>query len=245
MTVLPTPAPPSNVSKPTIAGNPVQGQTLTESQGSWTNGPTESAHQWEDCDSSGGGCSPIADATARTYTLTKNDVRHTVRVRETASNVDGTSAAARSDATEVVRVSAPVSSTVTLAHVNCKLTPGSNKVLLRDKKSKPGKRPDAKPGMLALVAICDQAANVTLKGNVTEPLGKGPERGNQRRKVFKLTIARASLTARDAKVLLMKFPAKALRALQHGSKESATFTLIATNANGTTRVTTRIGALKQ
>jgi hypothetical protein len=102
-----------------------------------------------------------------------------------------------------VRTSAPVSSAVTHAHVSCKLTPGSNKVL-RGKKSKPGKQPDAKPVMMALVATCDQAARVTLKGYVTEPLGKGRERGKQRHKVFKLTIARASLTARDAKVLLNK-----------------------------------------
>jgi hypothetical protein len=246
VTVQPTsaPTPPSNVSKPTIAGTPIQGQTLTESQGSWTSSPTSYAHRWEDCDSSGGGCSPIAGATARTYTLTSNDVGHTIRVQETASNVDGTSAAATSDATAIVRRPAPVRPAVTVAHVNCTLTPRSNKVLLRGKKGKPGKQPNARPGMMALVATCDQAANVTMKGYVTESLGKEPKRGKQRRKVFKLTIARASLTARDAKVLLMKLPVNALLALQHRSKESATFTLIATNANGTTSVIARIGTLR-
>jgi hypothetical protein len=41
---------------PTIAGTAVQGQTLTESNGTWVNAPTFYAYQWEDCDARGATC---------------------------------------------------------------------------------------------------------------------------------------------------------------------------------------------
>ena len=53
---------PTIVQPPTITGVFVQGQTVTESHGSWTNSPTAYGYQWEDCDSAGNSCTAITGA---------------------------------------------------------------------------------------------------------------------------------------------------------------------------------------
>ena len=99
-------APPSNTSQPSISGTAMQGQTLTESHGTWDSNPTSFAYQWQDCDSSGSGCANIAGASGQTYTLTASDVGHKVVVVETATNSTG-STPASSAATAVVVVPVP------------------------------------------------------------------------------------------------------------------------------------------
>ena len=93
--------PPANTGLPTISGTAQQGQTLSASTGSWSGSPTGYAYQWQDCDSGGANCIPIAGATSATYLLAAADVGHTIRVQVTASNSDG-SAAATSAATAAV-----------------------------------------------------------------------------------------------------------------------------------------------
>ena len=85
----------------------MQGQVLTATTGSWSNSPTSFAFQWLRCPPSGGqsdgsDCSPIASGTTSTYALTGTEVGSTIRVRVTATNADG-SAAAASNATAVVQ----------------------------------------------------------------------------------------------------------------------------------------------
>ena len=101
--------PPSNVSAPTISGTARQGQVLTEAHGTWTNSPSSYAYEWQACDSGGANCAAIAGATAQTYTLTVAEVGHTIRVRETASNVGGAGAPSTSAQTAVVKPAVPVS----------------------------------------------------------------------------------------------------------------------------------------
>jgi hypothetical protein len=91
---------------PTISGTATQEQTLTESHAAWSNKPTSYTYQWQRCDSSGNNCQAISGATAQTYTLTAADVGSTMRVQETASDSEGTSAPQVSAATAVVQ-SAP------------------------------------------------------------------------------------------------------------------------------------------
>ena len=102
------PQPPSNTSPPTITGTPQQGRTLTEQHGSWTNEPTSYAYQWLQCDILGLGCLPISGATAQTYVPEFNDVGHTLRVQETASNAGGSGDPATSEPTSVVLLGGPV-----------------------------------------------------------------------------------------------------------------------------------------
>ncbi|MGO9750197.1 MAG: beta strand repeat-containing protein [Solirubrobacteraceae bacterium] len=98
---------PSNTGLPTITGSTIEGQTLTEAHGTWTNNPTSYGYQWEDCDISGNNCSNIPGATSQTYQLTANDVGHTLRVQETATNAGGTSTPATSAQTAVVTALPP------------------------------------------------------------------------------------------------------------------------------------------
>ena len=92
---------PSNTTTPAITGTPTVGQTLTGSDGTWTNSPTSFAYQWLRCNSAGNSCVSVANGTQKTYTLVGADVGHTMRVRVTATNADG-SGSAQSDQTAVV-----------------------------------------------------------------------------------------------------------------------------------------------
>lgn len=100
-----TKAAPTNTTAPTVSGTAKVGQTLTASNGTWTNAPTQYEYQWLRCSTSGGSCVNVANGTQKSYTLIPADAGHTMRVRVTASNVDGT-AAAMSEATDVVQQSA-------------------------------------------------------------------------------------------------------------------------------------------
>jgi hypothetical protein len=95
-------ADPSASSPPAITGNAVQGQTLTEVHGNWSNGPMTYTYTWEDCNGVGISCVEIAGATGQTYTLQPSDIGHTIRVTERASNAGGIGPPAASKPTSQV-----------------------------------------------------------------------------------------------------------------------------------------------
>ena len=95
------PTPPASRLAPGVSGRALRGHTLTETHGAWANSPASFAYQWEDCDPSGRGCVVITGATAPTHTVSAADAGHTIRVRESAANSQGTGIAA-SPATGVV-----------------------------------------------------------------------------------------------------------------------------------------------
>ena len=101
-------ATPQSTSAPTITGSPKEGHTLTASNGNWTNVPTSFAYQWQQCAASGGSCTVIAGATAKTYSVTAGDVDHTLRVVVTASNADGQSSASSNPTVVVSSAAGPV-----------------------------------------------------------------------------------------------------------------------------------------
>jgi hypothetical protein len=84
----------SNVAVPIVSGQPTLGGTLTASSGTWTPGGLALTYQWL---RSG---TPIAGATAKTYSPTAADVGHQLSVAVTASN--GSSLAAVSGETAAV-----------------------------------------------------------------------------------------------------------------------------------------------
>lgn len=93
---------------PVISGPAQEGQTLSSTNGSWTNSPTSFAYQWRR-----NGVA-IAGATGSTYTLVAADVGSTIDLVVTATNASG-SGTSTSAATAVVTaasgVAAPVFST--------------------------------------------------------------------------------------------------------------------------------------
>src|SRR6266496_1173293 len=86
-------APPANTAPPSISGTPTVGQTLTASDGTWSNSPTSFAYHWLRCNGGGNSCVSVANGTQKTYTLVGADAGHTMRVRVTATNADGSSSA--------------------------------------------------------------------------------------------------------------------------------------------------------
>jgi virginiamycin B lyase len=117
---LTTPFVPVSASPPAISGAPTQGQALSASQGSWTNGPGAFAYQWQDCDTSGGNCTNLSSETGITHFLGAGDVGHTLRVVVTATNIAGSTPAV-SAPTAVVRQPAPPPPPV-LARVESSMT---------------------------------------------------------------------------------------------------------------------------
>lgn len=80
---------PANTSPPTITGTAQEGQSLTASNGTWSNNPTSFAYQWLRCNPGGNACASVANATQNIYTLVAADAGRTLRVRVTATNADG------------------------------------------------------------------------------------------------------------------------------------------------------------
>ena len=103
---------PASTAQPTITGTPAQGQTLTATQGTWSNSPTSFAYQWMRCPASGGAadasdCAAIGGATTTSYVVAAGDVGSRLRIRVTATNADGPGTPAASNATELVTATAP------------------------------------------------------------------------------------------------------------------------------------------
>jgi trimeric autotransporter adhesin len=107
------PTKPLSTAPPSISGQAVVGQTLTEAHGSWTPAPTGYIYQWEDCNAAAAGCVPISGAKAQTYKLAATDAGHTIRVAEAASDSAGTGTPVISAQTAVVQ---SPSATVKIGH---------------------------------------------------------------------------------------------------------------------------------
>jgi hypothetical protein len=85
---------PSNTAAPTITGQPTVGETLSGTSGAWSGQtPMNFGYQWQRCSPS---CSPIAGATASSYSLIAADQGAAIAVTVTASNTAGTAQATSS-----------------------------------------------------------------------------------------------------------------------------------------------------
>jgi hypothetical protein len=92
---------PAEITPPTISGNPVVGQRLTATNGTWqgTN-PISYSYSWQTCNAGVTSCSGVGK-TDQTYTVSASDVGRRIRVRVTAKNSAGSSSGL-SDTTDVV-----------------------------------------------------------------------------------------------------------------------------------------------
>ena len=92
---------PVNLTAPVITGTSRVGQTLSGSNGTWTNSPTGYTYRWL------ANGVPIGGATANTFLLTAAQLGATITFEVTASNAGGASTAATSAATSAVLPVAP------------------------------------------------------------------------------------------------------------------------------------------
>ena len=80
---------PVNSTRPAITGSPIEGNTLSGSNGVWNGATPTFTYQWQRCDTSGAGCADILGAKSQTYSPTSLDVGNTLRFVVTASNANG------------------------------------------------------------------------------------------------------------------------------------------------------------
>ena len=75
---------------PVVSGTPAIGKELTTTNGTWSGTtPLSFSYQWRRCDTTGGSCANISNATDNTYKPQTADGSHTLRVVVTAKNNDG------------------------------------------------------------------------------------------------------------------------------------------------------------
>src|SRR3954467_13642780 len=91
---------PGNTAAPAVSGTAKVGQTLTVSNGTWSNNPTSYTYQWQRC-SSATSCTDIANAVGQSYVVRNADGGDRVRADVTATNADG-QATVHSNMTSVV-----------------------------------------------------------------------------------------------------------------------------------------------
>jgi hypothetical protein len=101
--------PPTVRATPTIQGEAREGKNLTATRGEWGGKtPIRYAYQWRRCRADGTACANIAGATSNVYTVRAADVDHTIRVRVTATNDDGSATAVSQPTPTIVSASNPL-----------------------------------------------------------------------------------------------------------------------------------------
>ena len=93
-TITPSIGAPVSVDSPAISGDTsASGNTLTVSNGTWTNSPSSYAYQWFSCDVNGFNCTSIAGATTSSYETVGADIGSTLFAEVDATNGYGTTTA--------------------------------------------------------------------------------------------------------------------------------------------------------
>jgi hypothetical protein len=110
---------PASAQPPRVAGIARDGETLTRAPGAWTGTATIAVEStWLRCDQAGGNCVAAVDERGETYDLDAEDVGHTIRLRERASNLAG-DVATLSQPTALVLARAPMN--LTTPHISAPL----------------------------------------------------------------------------------------------------------------------------
>ena len=134
---------PANTSPPAISGTAQEGQTLTADKGVWTGTePIVYTFEWQSCNTGGGNCATIGNATNTSYTVTKAEVGATLRFVVAAKNADGT-LTATSVATAAVTAAATIARPVNTSPPTITGTAQAGQTLTADKGMWTGTEPIA------------------------------------------------------------------------------------------------------
>jgi RHS repeat-associated protein len=79
----------ANTEAPKLTGARTTGVRMAVTEGKWSGSPVIYGYQWEDCNTGGGGCVPIAGATNANYIPTSKDAGDRLGVVVTATNGSG------------------------------------------------------------------------------------------------------------------------------------------------------------
>lgn len=103
---------------PVVTGSPVAsgqvavGQALTTTDGRWRYAPTGHGYQWQRCDGDNPTtCADIGGATGPTHTVTASDLGKGIRVRVSATNLNGSAGPVASN---ILTAASPPSSSITV-----------------------------------------------------------------------------------------------------------------------------------
>jgi hypothetical protein len=183
--------------RPAISGTPVEGGTLTATDGAWSGSPSF-GYSWLRCDGDGAACSPIDAATGSSYSPTAADVGRRLRARVTATR--GRSVSSDSEPSDVV-VAAPVPPVLEPDRIapTGTLRLGSRNLTRALKRRR-----------IPVVVTCDEQCAAAVRVRITRKLAKRLRLGN------KVVIARATGTAGPGKLttLRAKLTKRARRALR-------------------------------
>jgi hypothetical protein len=123
---------------------------------------------------------------------------------------------------------------------SCTLAAKSAKVLLPSAKKR--RHQQGKPGTLQFTIRCNQPASIKLTGKLTETTKR--KHHKKHTKTITLKALHATTSSGVTKTLPLRLPKAALVALAHGTRESLTVTLSASNRNGTSTTTKKLARLK-
>ncbi|HSL64406.1 MAG TPA: hypothetical protein VK874_07075 [Gaiellaceae bacterium] len=85
---------PANVVPPAVGGDPILGETLEASTGTWFGANLVFTYRWKRCDAAGANCAHVGPAsTSSLYAPASADVGKTLRVEVTATNAQGNATA--------------------------------------------------------------------------------------------------------------------------------------------------------
>jgi Bacterial Ig-like domain (group 3) len=104
------PPAPVNTTAPAVSGTAEQGDTLSVSNGTWSNSPSAYRYAWEECNSAGNNCSPITGATSSSYTLSAADVGNRIMCIVIASGPGGSTSAPSNTTAAVAAAPTPAAS---------------------------------------------------------------------------------------------------------------------------------------
>ena len=207
--------------RPAIGGNPIEGGTLTASDGAWSGTPAIS-RAWLRCDAAGSACVPIPGAGGASYTPTAADAGLRLRVRMTATQ--GRSVSSDSEASAIVAA----------APRDRRAPRGSVRLVSRNLKRAVGS------GRVPLGVTVDESCTVAVELRLGRKVAK-------RLKLKRLVIARVRARVPTGRpiVLRAKLTSRARRALRKRRSVAFSITATLTDPAGNRSRLTRKGALKR